>query len=736
MSPKAVISNAMAGGLIAVINVTVAISVAALIFAGQPAAWFAAGVTVLLVATVVSGLGGTLASGFPGVIVGPRSGLAPVFAGMVAGIAAHMATGEAARVLPTILATIMATTLVAGLFLLLLGQLRLGSLVRYIPYPVMGGFFAGIGYLFVRGGLSVATGEAASLANLAAFVSPAALQLAAPAVAFAVALYVLQRRIDHWAVFPALLGLAIGGFYAALYLTGGSMAGAAETGWLPDIAAAASRIPVLAPADLALVDWAAVAAQAGSIAVVAILVAIMLLLDVSGVEILTGRDLTPDRELKAMGLTNLVNALAGGYPSVHAASDTAVTYKLGGETRLMGFVYAAAVTLAIVAGTGFIGTIPTFVLGGLLVYVGIDFLVDWVWRARKELPLADYLVVLAILAVVAVTGILQGVAFGFAVAVVLFVVSYSRLSIVKAELTGHEHASHVDRDLGVRELLNREGKRILILRLQGFIFFGTADKLLATIRERLGTDGDDGAGGEAKPDFLVLDFQHVTQLDTSAVQAFAKLAQLADKEGVDIAVTGFSDTTRARLEGIGFFRGAAATPRRVGFEQLDDGVAWCEDRILEQADHDGAADDAAALTDRLAHLLDDRAAAEAVAPYFTREGHAAGETLFRQGDAGDGLYLVHAGTAAVVIPLADGADRVVRVFRAGAVVGEMALYTGEPRSAAVRIEEDAVLFRLSADAMAALQREHPDAAGRFHAYVVRLLAERLARANRELQRNQ
>jgi len=99
--------------------------------------------------------------------------------------------------------------------------------------------------------------------------------------------------------------------------------------------------------------------------------------------------------------------------------------------------------------------------------------------------MSDYLVVILILIVVMFSDILQGVSFGFFVAIVLFVVNYSKLSVIKTETNGSDHASNVDRDLETRELLNQEGNRILILILQGFIFFGTADKLISAIRSRI-----------------------------------------------------------------------------------------------------------------------------------------------------------------------------------------------------------------------------------------------------------
>lgn len=724
------IANVMAGGLIATINITVAISVAALVFTGTNPAYFATGVSILLVGTLILALGGTLGSGFSGIIVAPRSGLAPVFVTLVAAVIAAMGhDGNSSGIMPTIIMTIMITTACAGIMLVFLGQLKLGRMVRYIPYPVMGGFFAGIGFLFVKGGIAVASGVSPAPGNLARLLSPPLLSLTLPALVFALVLYQAQRRLNHWAVFPGLLLASFAIFYTVFALTGQHFENAVATGWLPEVAATTTRFPIFDFADFGNIDWAVVAGQTGSIAVVGMLCAIILLLDISGVEIITRRDLNPDRELKVAGLTNLVNGLMGGFPGVHVASDTAFTYKLGGRDRLMGFVYAAAVAAAIVAGTGFISTIPTFILGGLLVYVGIDFLVDWAWQSRRDLPLTDYLVVLAILGAIATVGILEGVAFGFAVAIVLFVISYSRVSIIHSVINGNEHASYVDRDLKTRAVLNRETGCILIIRLQGFIFFGTADGLLATIKQQL---SGDSRGDRIR--YLVLDFQHVSQLDTSAVQAFSKLAHLADSRHLHITVTGIDECIRQRLDDIDFFTPGAAPSRRLESRHLDDGVAWCEEHILASIDN-GHTDSSAEIEQRLTEVFGDAGLACCIASYFEPVEAERGSYLFRQGEPGDCLYLVNSGAAAVVLPLADGQERVIRIYRSGAVLGEMAIYTGAPRSANVRIEESGLLFRLDVSAMNAMQQQHPAAAGQFHSFIVRLLAERLERANRERQRH-
>ncbi len=138
MSVERLLQSLAGGVVVALLNVTTAFSIAALLFAGQPREMFLAGATVLLLSTAVAALAGALFCGYPATIVAPRSGLAPIQATTIALIGASDL--PAVAVLPTMLASIMVTTIGAGVFLFLVGHFRLGALIRYIPYPVIAGF--------------------------------------------------------------------------------------------------------------------------------------------------------------------------------------------------------------------------------------------------------------------------------------------------------------------------------------------------------------------------------------------------------------------------------------------------------------------------------------------------------------------------------------------------------------------------------------------------------------------
>jgi SulP family sulfate permease len=699
---------------------------AALMFAGQPSGVFLLGVTIVLMSTVVCGLGGVLGSAFGQVILAPRSGLAPIYAAIVASIATVHAPSDAAFV-PTLIATMTVATLTTGLFLWLLGQFHLGNLIRYIPYPVMAGFFAGIGLIFMLGGLTVASGESMSFANIRYYLSPVGLMLSLPAVLLGTLLYTVTLRVQHWSVFPLSLSAAALAFYAVLFVTGATTASAIASGWLPEASEVSFSFPLITISDLAIVDWPLVLGQAGAFATLALLATIILLVDTSGIEMIAELELDHDRELKVAGLTNIANGALGGYIGVQTAADTALVVKLGASSRVSGLTYVVLVALVLVLGTQIVSLIPSFVLGGLLFYLGLDFLITWAWSKRHDFPPKDFAVVLIILAAIALIGLLEGIAIGLIIAVILFVISYSRLSVIKSEHGGDTHDSIVVRHPEDQAFLKVASRGIWIMRLQGFLFFGTADGLFRLVKERVGRFQDPGL------EYLVLDFSSVSEMDTSAVQALVKLRKYADREGIQVMLTGLGKRAEVRLAAAGFHADSPDEVTGKPFHpNLKEGVAWCEADLLTSLDRStrGEMSDLEVILER---LTGSKEAALSLVPFFKRQEVPVSSFLFREGDHGDSLFILVSGTTSVVLHAETESAHIIRVFEEGTILGEMALFTGEPRTAAVYADRDAVFYELTRSDFLNMQSSEPSAAGLFQSYIVRLLAERLERANREIE---
>ena len=222
-------------------------------------------------------------------------------------------------------------------------------------------------------------------------------------------------------------------------------------------------------------------------------------------------------------------------------------------------------------------------------------------------------------------------------------------------------------------------------------------------------------------------------MDTSAIVTFSKLAQLSDRVGFHVVISGADDKSIKQLVKHRFFTFGEQAWERNYKDQLDTAVDWCERRILselQRSDDDGKLK----LADVLSRIAYEEADINLLANYFVEENRAAGEYLFNEGDKGVSLYFVGGGTVVVVLKIPNQQEQILRKYKAGAILGEMAIYTGDNRTASVCIEKDAKLFRLDKDKLEEMSKKFPASTAALHTYIVKVLSERLSRANRNLSR--
>jgi SulP family sulfate permease len=345
----------------------------------------------------------------------------------------------------------------------------------------------------------------------------------------------------------------------------------------------------------------------------------------------------------------------------------------------------------------------------MLVFLGLSFIVEWVWDRRRSLPRIEYVVVLVILTVVVGRGYLAGIVVGLVLAVGLFAVSYGRVDLLHEVTFGEVYRSNVDRPSAERERLRALADRVQILRVSGHMFFGSTNRLLERIRAR--------AESETPPRFLVIDLRRVAGVDASAVAALAKAERLASAQGAEIVLTGASEAVRTRLER----GGVLGTQGLVSFAtDLEGGLQRCEEALLEGA---VAEDDGVTNPDGLPPGL---------APYLDRVPLAEGTVLLQQDEPPGDIYVLAEGRLAVETSTPEGKRVRVRSLRPGVVVGEIALYTGAPRTADVVAETRCVVLRCSSEQIARMEADDPDVAARLHRWLAGTLADRLSDTTRAI----
>ena len=202
---------------------------------------------------------------------------------------------------------------------------------------------------------------------------------------------------------------------------------------------------------------------------------------------------TRTRSSATPGVLNVVSGALGGIPGYHALSLTALAERMRVDARAAGLIAALVPLAAVVFGAQVVGMIPRMIVGGVLVFLGLGFMVEWVWDKRRLLPPLEYAVVLLILVAIIAWGFLIGVVVGLVLAVVLFAVSYGRIELVHEVAFGDTYRSTVDRPATERAELRGLSDRVQILRVSGFVFFGSTNRLLERIRRRTGVHAAAGS---------------------------------------------------------------------------------------------------------------------------------------------------------------------------------------------------------------------------------------------------
>ena len=715
-------SELVAGVLIAIIEIIFAVSFGSLIFRNQLSSHLSVGIGLVLVTTAILMIVISLLSRIPGVIGTAQDGPVVILAVMAASLVAVLSTkGEQVQI-TTLLVTIAVASLLTGFFLLALGYFKLGGLARFIPYPVMGGFLAGTGWLLVQGSFGVMAGFTLTIKQIPALLQSDQIILWLPGVAFGIILFWGLRHIRHFLTLPGLLVGAILVFAFALFVTSTTSAEAASRGLLLGTVAQEVSWQPLGMDSLMSADWGAILSQVGNIAIILILSVIGLLLNASALELTVRQDVDLNHELKAAGVANILSGLAGGLSGYQTVSGSLLNYRMGSRGRVAGLLAGVICILILFVGQTWLAYFPKMILGGVLFFLGLDFLNEWVIAGRKQLSRADYGVVILILIVIASTNFLVGVAVGLIATVILFAINYSRVEIVLHALSGKELKSNVERYKYQRYALEELGKQIYILELQGYIFFGTANALLDQVRARVRQ--------VEKPAvrFVILDFRRVSGLDASAIFSFVKCKQFAEAQEIHLILTGVIEPIQQQLDRGGVFNGDQWVHL---FVDLDHGLEWCENQLLMM---EGITTIFIPLTlcERLIEAGYHRGEAERLLTYLERIDFEQGDQLIHQGDQAGDVYFLERGTVSIYLEVEK--DKQVRLQTLGmrTIVGEVGFYLGGSRTASVVAETPGVAYRLSKAVLAEIEKIDPELTAAFHQYVARLLAERLADTTRLL----
>lgn len=524
------VKDVTAGIIVAIIALPLSITLALASGVGPEAGIF----TAIVAGFVISALGGSSVQ-----IAGPTA----AFATIVAGIVAH--DGMDGLIVATIL---------AGIFLILMGLCHFGSLIKFIPFTITTGFTSGIAVTIVIGqlkdffGLTYPNGikpietveKFEAVINNFSTINMDAVIVGGVSLAILIIAPYIFKRI------PGSLLAVIAGILMVQFLP-------LKVNTIGNLYTISNALPTLHFPSLSLNRIQSALPNALTIAVLAAIESLLSCVVADGM--INGKHRS-DMELVAQGAGNIASALFGGIPATGAIARTAANIKNGGKTPIAGMVHSITLVIVLVVLMPYAGMILMPTIAAILFIVAYNMCQ---WRTFvnlvKTAPKSDVIVLVTSFVLTVIFDLVVAIEVGMVLACLLFI---KRMS----EETKVNGWTYVDEDTpDVDEHLQKLPLQIRVYEISGPLFFGAASVIEEIVVKDFTT-------------CLVLRMRSVPALDSTALNALKDLVQVCKSKGITIVFSHVNDQPMKVMEKAGFIE-------LVGEENFQPSISAALDRAEE-----------------------------------------------------------------------------------------------------------------------------------------------------------
>lgn len=502
------VKDVTAGIIVAIIALPLSIALALASGVGPEAGIF----TAIVAGFVISVLGGSSVQ-----IAGPTAAFATIVAGIVA------KDGLDGLVISTIL---------AGVFLILMGICHFGSLIKFIPYTITTGFTSGIAVTIVIGQLKDFFGVVypdgvkpiETTEKLQAFVENIATINTDAVIVGVVSLVILIISPMIFKKIPGSLLAVIAGILMVKCLP-------LQVATIGNLYTISNALPSF---HLPAVNLQIVQNALPNAFTIAVLAAIESLLSCVVADGMINGKHRSDMELVAQGAGNIASALFGGIPATGAIARTAANIKNGGRTPIAGMVHSITLVIVLVVLMPFAGMIPMPTIAAILFIVAYNMCQ---WRTfvhlLKTAPKSDIIVLISTFVLTVIFDLVVAIEIGMVLACLLFI---KRMS----EETHAESWTYVDDDTqDVDEQLRRLPLQIRVYEITGPLFFGAADAIEHIVVKDFTT-------------CLVLRMRSVPAIDSTAMNALQDLISVCESKGITVVFSHVNEQPMKVMQKSGF----------------------------------------------------------------------------------------------------------------------------------------------------------------------------------------
>ena len=637
---------------------------------------------------------------------------------------------------PVVILQLSVVGLLTGIIQILFGRARIGSFIKYIPYPVVSGYLSGVGIIIIGSQLPKFLGAPESTGWWQAITS-AGLWEWQSFVIGTVTMVVMLLAPKVTSFLPAaILGLIAGLLtYFGIALIDGTMLTVTDNrlviGPLPRGMGLEGLGHAITGRWLEMGELKL--GQIMGLFIPALTLAVLLSIDTLKtcvvLDSMTRSSHNSNRELMAQGIGNVASSCIGGMPGAGQMGATLVNLTSGGQTRMSGVFEGVFALLAFALLGSLIAWIPVAALAGILIIVGVR-MVDYHSFRLLTSPwtVFDFMIIAAVVVTALTVSLIAASATGIALTMLMYIREQLASTVIHRKVYGNRLFARQRRSTEQMELLEQRGEQTVILELQGSLFFGTKAQLYSALEPEF-----------PKRTYFILDMRRVQGLDVSVAYILTQIRDtIADKNGVLI----FSDLPQQLPNGrnIATFLEqmeiTTDTTHVKVFPEIDSALVWVEEQLLgsPSTQIDGKDGQEKLLEVHEIDLFKGRrkVTLSALEACMEQKSFKAGEKIYSAGDNGNRLYLIRRGTVQILLPLTETVSHHQTTYGRGDFFGTLSFLDGQPRSNIALASADTDVFVLERTSFDKPGDEHKKLTLNLLEAIGRVLAARLRYDDMEL----
>lgn len=701
----------MAGLIIGIDNIISIIAFSSIIYQGILSNYVPMIINLFILSLIIIGTNSLLRSKINYAIAQFQDEAAILYATLAIIIYQSLPIGASTEVIfTTTLITIGCTTFIVGLIFYLVGKFELGNIIRYLPYPVICGFFAATGRLIFSANLNLLVGHPIDYHHWALWFSPEILIHWLPALIAAFLIFFLKMKFKYPYILQGIFFLLIILFYIVLHAMNVTIAEAGTRGFM---LVSFNNISTSQSLDFHLSSFHFFFSLdlLNCIGLIILLSFIALLLNVSSLEFVTETSIDLNQELKITGQANMASGLLGGI--IGYLSVTATTFvKEQGKSKITGFIALIPAIIVFFLGTHAVAFLPKLIIGAYLFYIAISFLYDWLIKAWKVVSASEYSIILLIVAASIFFNIIVAVGLGIVISTILFAFRYSMVNPIKHQFSGAVFHSSFMRKPDLDKILMQHRDEIQYLKLQGFLFFGSVYNINKTI-EKL-----------SNIHYIILDFELTTNIDSSLVILFKNLKQLSLKNEVTFVFCSMNDTMHASI--INLSNLEKDTNWLKFFKDREQAFQWCENQLIGKYPHLHLQE--LNLENQLSDIGFSSELIKIIKENIQPNYYEENAIICKEGEKTSNVLLVHRGQVNVYV-----GRKLILTVDSGNILGEIAMYTNKKRSATLIASQTTIIYEIDIEFIQKLSATTPQLIAQFHECMAKILSNRIIAQNKRMK---